>query len=429
MGWGDSLKDAWNSATETARETASAVSETASHVYDASKRAARRAATTVRDKAVAAYETTRDAVVDAAVATEEAARTGTRNTIRSIGDTAFDALAAGAEGTKKAVDATKRGLSRAGQAASDAYDTAREWLGFEPANSPTQPCPNEKTEPEVVTDKSRDGWMMAPQGPGKPCKAVPPGSGALENARAQSVGSQSDCCKAKRAAGMPPRDIIYVNGINTDRAAHCFTLNAIAAQTCGRVVGVYNATEGMAKDAIQTGQDRRLVKAAAGGKGVPTQDGRNPAVDTMARQVGEALRNGETPEVWAHSQGGAVSSLALFEAKQDRMIATGNPNPLDGMTVKSFGSAAPRWTDGPAYEHYVHVNDATPATFGLGHSGGKDAANAGAGARVIRFSGDPKGGPFEAENPRVGWLPTPTSNHGIEETYLKMEKQTNGGCP
>ena len=210
---------------------------------------------------------------------------------------------------------------------------------------------------------------------------------------------------------MPPRDIIYVNGINTDRAAHCFTLNAIAAQTCGRVVGVYNATEGMPKDALQTGQD-----------------GRNPAVDTMARQIGSALRAGEKPEIWAHSQGGAVASLALFEAKQDRMIATGNPNPLAGMKVKSFGSASPKWTDGPRYEHYVHVDDATPSTFGLGHSGAGDAKNAGAGARVIRFSGDPTGDKFTVP-PRTGWAPTMTSNHGIEATYLKMEKQTNGGCP
>lgn len=429
MGWGDSFKNAWDSATEAAKETASAISETASHVYDASKRAAVKTARAVRDTAVSAYEATRDAVVDAAVATEKAAREGTRDAVRSIGDKAFDALASGSESVKKAADAAKRKLNGAAEAASDAYNKARELLGLEPANSPTQPCPNKEPLTAPVTDKDRDGWMMAPQGPGKPCKAVPPGGGALENARAQSIGSQSDCCKAKRAAGMPPRDIVYVNGINTDRAAHCFTLNAIAAQTCGRVVGVYNATEGMAKDAIQTGQDRRLVKAAAGGGGVPSQDGRNPAVDTMARQVGSALRNGEAPEIWAHSQGGAVASLALFEAKQDRMIATGNPNPLAGMKVRSFGSAAPKWTDGPTYEHYVHVNDATPATFGLGHSDDNDAANAGAGAKVIRFSGDPKGGAFEQQNPRVGWLPTATSNHGIEDTYLKMEKQTNGGCP
>lgn len=247
-------------------------------------------------------------------------------------------------------------------------------------------------------------------------------------ARSQAVNSESDCCKAKRAAGMPPRDIIYVNGVNTDRAAHCFTLNAIAAQTCARVVGVYNATEGFASDALQTGQDRRLIKAAAGGKAVPNQNGRNPAVDTMARQVGLALRNGETPEVWAHSQGGAVLSLALFEAKHDRMIATGNPDPLKGMKVKSFGSASPKWTDGPDYEHYIHVNDATPSTFGLGHSTGADTKNAGAGAQIIRFSGDPKGGDF-TRPAKTDWLPTVTSNHGIEETYLKMEKQINGGCP
>jgi hypothetical protein len=423
MGWGTAFKVAYKVASVTAKaayNTYKAVNYVQDKVADAAeatKDAAvwaygetKDAAVWAKDKAVAGAFAAKDAVVAGAKAVEQAARHTTRDAIRAIGDKGFD------------------GLASASEKAKSAYNAVRKAFGGEPANCPTQSCPNAQVAEAKATDKDRDGWMMAPQGPGKPCKAIPPGKNSLQEARAQSVGSQSECCKAKRAAGMPQRDIIYVNGINTDRAAHCFTLNAIAAQTCGRVVGVYNATEGMPKDALQTGQDRRLIKAAAGGKPIAGQDGRNPAVDTMARQIGSALRAGEKPEIWAHSQGGAVASLALFEAKQDRMIATGNPNPLAGMKVKSFGSASPKWTDGPRFEHYVHVDDATPSTFGLGHSGAGDAKNAGAGARVIRFSGDPAGDKFTVP-PRTGWAPTMTSNHGIEETYLKMEKQTHGGCP
>jgi len=241
--------------------------------------------------------------------------------------------------------------------------------------------------------------------------------------------SNSACCQAKRAAGGQPRDIIYVNGILTDAQAHCATLKNIANQTCARVVGIYNATEGGLKDATQTGQDRRLIKAAASGKGVPGADGRNPAVDTLSRTVAKETLAGRPPEVWAHSQGGAVTSLALYEAKNSVGIITGNPDPLKGMKVKSFGSAAPQWTDGPAYEHYVHMNDPVPTMFGLGHNPAGDAAAAGKGAKVIRFGGDVKSSaPFDAANPAKEWVPTNLDNHSVDVSYLKMEKQQNGGC-
>ena len=95
-----------------------------------------------------------------------------------------------------------------------------------------------------------------------------------------------------------------------------------------------------------------------------------------------------------------------------------------------MGSAAPFWPNGPTYSHYVHVNDATPSSFGLGHSGAQDAGRAGAGAEVIRFSGDPKGSaPFDDRQPRLDWLPAFTANHGVEDTYLRMQRQRNGGCP
>lgn len=41
--------------------------------------------------------------------------------------------------------------------------------------------------------------------------------------------------------------------------------------------------------------------------------------------------------------------------------------------MKRFGSAAPSWGDGPEYEHYIHVDDATPSLFGLGQDGARPA--------------------------------------------------------
>ena len=142
---------------------------------------------------------------------------------------------------------------------------------------------------------------MRPGGGG--CELLAAGATA-DQARQDAAMSESACCQARRATGEPPRDIVYVNGINTNRAAHCMTLKAIAEQTCARVIGIYNATEGAAQDALQTGQDRRLIKAANEGKVPRTQDGRNPAVDALGRFITSEVRSGRKPEIWAHSQGG-----------------------------------------------------------------------------------------------------------------------------
>jgi hypothetical protein len=102
---------------------------------------------------------------------------------------------------------------------------------------------------------------------------------------------------------------------------------------------------------------------------------------------------------------------------------------LDGVQVKSFGSAAPQWPDGPSYEHYVHVNDFTPVAYGLGDQAANDRANAGSNSTVIRFSGSPAGGAFKTVNPDKNAPLSFEGNHHIVQTYLKMEKQIHGGCP
>ena len=450
MGWGDTLKNAWNSATQTAKDAAHSAAQTASSAYDYTAKKTAEAAAYAKQKAIQGATYAKDKVVQGATYAKDKAVQGAtyakdkaieggqyakkkageavdytkdrvRDGERSIADAGYDGVAAGGEGIRK-------GYKTASETASNAYHKARQKLGLEPAGKPVQPCPKPKVADKSVANKSMDGWMMSPQD--GDCLAIPPGDNALATAKDKAVMSNSPCCQAKRAAGGQPRDIIYVNGILTDAQAHCRTLKDIANQTCARVTGIYNATEGGLKDAMQTGQDRRLIKAASSGKAIPSADGRNPAVDTLSRAVARETLAGRPPEVWAHSQGGAVTSLGLMEAKNTLGAITGNPDPLKGMKVKSFGSAAPTWADGPAYEHYVHMNDPVPTMFGLGHSPAGDAAAAGKGAQVIRFGGDVKGtGPFDAANPAKEWLPKNIDNHAVDASYLKMEKQRNGGCP
>lgn len=421
MSWGDPFRNAWNAATDKAKAAAQQVASQAGDLYDKGKQLAGDA----YDRGRAAAEQAIDAakhkagqVVDAAKQKAadlyEGAQGKARDALRGVADDVYDRAAGGADAAKRALADVK-----------DAYAKAKNLFGKQPAGSPVQHCPGNTQD--GVKDPDRDGWLMVPQGPNLPCLAIPPGPGALAAAQAQSFVASDPCCLARRA-GEAARDILYVNGINTTAGTHCQTLNQIAQQTCGRLVGIYNATEGMAADALQTGKDRLLVKAASMGKAIPSLDGRNPAVDTLTKTIEQELRDGKAPEIWAHSQGGAVTALALYQAKAERAIATGSENPLAGMIVKSLGAAAPKWPDGPAYEHYLHVNDATPTLFGLGHDAVDDAMNSGLGAKVIRFAGDPASAlPFT--KPDLDWVPAMTSNHDVASSYLKMEKQLNGGCP
>jgi hypothetical protein len=155
-------------------------------------------------------------------------------------------------------------------------------------------------------------------------------------------------------------------------------------------------------------------------------------VQTLRNQVLRELREGRQPEIWAHSQGGAVASLALYEADSARKIAAGTPNPLAGVKVKSFGSAAPAWVDGPDYEHFIHVNDPVPSMFGLGHSAVAGDIAAGKAAKIIRFSGDPESELPYTTSPSskaLDLIPLAKKYHPVGSSYLKMEKQQNGGCP
>lgn len=412
MSFGEALSRAWNGATDAAREAASALGSGARWVGRKSAEIAQAAV---------------DATVEAARAVEamledlgRAAKSAGRDGMRGAGDTAFDALGSGAE----TLGDIKKGMDGIADRAAAAFRRAREFFTGD-APEPVKPCPKstaDKNSPS--SDKGADGWIMVPKGPGRPCELVPPGN--ADAARAAATLSTEGRCAAERASGAKPRDIVYVNGINTTRATHCATLNAIAAQTCGRVIGVYNATEGFARDAAQTAQDRRLIKLASEGKSVGDKQGRNPAVDTLADLIVEDSFAGDPPEIWAHSQGGAVTSLALFEARGSLGVVTGDADPLAGVKVKSFGSAAPKWPDGPEYEHYVHVNDATPSLFGLGHAERESQPEAGRGAKIIRFSGNPDGdAPFSA-TPTLDVVPKSTSNHDVVDTYLRMERQAHG---
>jgi hypothetical protein len=397
MGWGDGWNAAWNRATGKAKQLGSAVGSG----WDSTKKWTAQKATQAKSWAVDQGTKAKNWAAQKAT---NAARAAEKKALQGVEDLGGD-LDRDRNDLRKAKNALAR-------KANEARNKVRSIFGKEPVGDA---CPTCDGKGEPKTDKEADGMYM-----GAGCKPKK----SLDEAKKSAVepDKENSCCAAKKG---PRRKIYYVNGINTPRQAHCDTLNLIANSECAEVIGIYNAHENMALDGMQTGRDRQLINRAAAGH-PPQLDGRNPAVDTVSNTVYREIQAGNKPEIWAHSQGGAVTSLGLYSA-DNRLKTAGNPNGVSGMKVNSFGSAAPRWVDGPQYNHYIHTNDITPVALGLGDSAADARARAGRGAKIHYFSGKaPNGLKDEPQNGDRKGLLTPTSNHNIDSTYLVKHEQDKG---
>ena len=223
-------------------------------------------------------------------------------------------------------------------------------------------------------------------------------------------------------------------------------------------IGVYNESDGAIQDVWQTAQDRFTVTLenalAKFGIDQTIKIHENKAANMLTNLVVQRIRAKKHVEIWAHSQGGAVTSLALHRAIRALEDEGAWPVMRDGevdygaIKVVTFGSAAPKWPNGdipvgPQYTHYVHLRDATPSALGIGAWGdfttlGKPRM--GGDAKVVFFDGDPT--EFEELHPddktevftevssdsaSVEFLElNPTKYHGVEECYLNMWEQQNG---
>lgn len=129
-------------------------------------------------------------------------------------------------------------------------------------------------------------------------------------------------------------------------------------------------------------------------------------------------------DVVAHSEGGAITSLAAIRAK--RALANGGMSDAIGkVNITSRGSAAPAWPDGPNYTHYLHVNDPVPSFLGLGDA----AERPGAGANVVRFGGREKNFPTEGDAGfKRPFSATSLDDHYADSSYLPYINERSGGC-
>lgn len=177
----------------------------------------------------------------------------------------------------------------------------------------------------------------------------------------------------------PSTTVLYVNGIQTNKEGQSNSLQAIADTTGAKVIGIHNATEGFVSDLAQCVKDK-------------LDKGTNPAVDTMADTVYAELKAGRSVHVMGHSQGGLILSRALNDVAQrlrleDGLSKADTEKLLSRVSVETFGAAACRYPDGPAYVHYVNDKDKVPTLFGLGDGDSPldFARHAGKGAVVRHF--------------------------------------------
>ncbi len=155
----------------------------------------------------------------------------------------------------------------------------------------------------------------------------------------------------------PKGTIVEINGIMTDRALQTSDMQALADQTGAAVVGVHNASRGLFWDLIQCIADKMSI-------------GKNPAVDTTAGLIYEALNEERPLTVVAHSQGGLILSRALIDARNRLLLEDGLSvaevnKRLSQIHVVTAGGAASHYVSGPQYQHFVNTADVVPMLLGV----------------------------------------------------------------
>ena len=188
--------------------------------------------------------------------------------------------------------------------------------------------------------------------------------GALVGAGSKAFGpntSLQDVPAVTPRNGKPSCVAIYVNGINNAKDEQTESMQALADAIGIALVGVHNATSGVARDTIQTAADKLGFA------------GLNKATPTIARLIWDQLEGGKPVVLIGHSQGTLVIAAAIVEVrdrliKEKGMTRAQAETALGKIQVQTFGAAATIFPDGPQYRHYFNKADPIPTYIGLGHA-------------------------------------------------------------
>jgi len=233
--------------------------------------------------------------------------------------------------------------------------------------------------------------------------------------------------------------ILYVNGINTPRAAHAYTIKLISVVTGAVVVGIYNQSG-------DGGSDTDIVADLLQCLGDKTGLGTNPATDTLMKTVFDACINGISLNIVAHSQGAIITSRGIRNAirklinhyarlddqllpyikKIDRQgINILGSDGIDRIkllvwlreriepmvedrlnkfvSVQTFGGASRFFPDGPRYRHVFNHWDPVSTLFGQGDI----------------ITGPGRGAKVEKINRNAGMMIRDFEDHSMDKVYLQ----------
>lgn len=173
---------------------------------------------------------------------------------------------------------------------------------------------------------------------------------------------------AKKPWFQPAKQVIFINGMNTSGAQHAESARDLSLIQACPVLGVYNRTNGIARDFIQCLRDKiTLLSPFAGSVAEWTKSvdfafaagkPKSPALSKTGFVRGIIDSNAATvalydhmigldpgqrlsQRIYCHSQGNLITSNALTAVA----IALG-PQAIQGIEVNSFGSPCHTWPDG-----------------------------------------------------------------------------------
>ncbi len=212
----------------------------------------------------------------------------------------------------------------------------------------------------------------------------------------------------------PTQQVILINGIMTDVALQQADMQGLA-NTGASVVGIHNATQGMARDLLECVQNK-------------LNRGDTPAIDTLARVIAQALQKDQPVRLVGHSQGALIVARSLqivSKALEDAGLSQADVQKLLGrVTVETYGGASSSYVDGPAYKHYINKADVVPMLTGLGLDAFNPFGHVGQDAQLKSFveARMPRNVPMKEGFEWGAARAVDQSVHGPRDIYFKHRK-------
>lgn len=142
------------------------------------------------------------------------------------------------------------------------------------------------------------------------------------------------------------KPVYFINGIRNSLEDSNANAQLLAYLLERPVTRVYNKSDGLISDLYESGKLKvGLLKD-------------NAAVQSLVENIISDLKRGEPVEIYAHSEGAIITSVALDIVKEkDPELFAKNAHKI---SVNTYGGAARSFPEGPAYNHVAFKSDPVP---------------------------------------------------------------------